>query len=1603
MPDGSSRKDGASQREALLEDLKRRLDAAADDPQRRARLLVEQGLALEASDAAGARRAFEAAARENPDLLGAVREARRVSESSLDWIEREKRLVATDAERAELLVERGRALALATRHEDAIESYDAALRLAADHPDALAGLETSLLHLARATGDAAPLAAHHARLAHAFASDKRLAALHHVLRARIFERAGDDAAAESAYADALVERDDELLAREGLARVLLRRGSYARLRELILEDESRTEHPYRRARLLYVAARISTDRLDDDAGAVERLKRASSFAPTEPRFDARVLEELVRLLEDQGDTHGAAEVRRKLIDLEPIATVRAIEERRLAADLEVLSDPLGAVTALQAARAIEPLDDLALATLDRLLATLGRDDERLGSWISEATRPGDPARSARAYVRAATIADGALGRSDDALRMARTAWATKPGDEDALDASVRLLLRDAITKDPERLRAACDLLVHAAEMATDPPLRVAHLEKAASIAEDLDPERAAELYERVLAVAPNRRFALVALQRALHRAGDFAGLARVLEREAEQSADEAHASELRLRAAVLHRDRANGAERALALFRRVLDAKPDHEGALFELLATHESLGRAEESLATLERLIAVRGPKFSTTPLRLAAAELASRRLGRIDDAITSWRSVLKDDPEHPVARRDLARALRKRRRWAEAIEATAVVDPVLAAELTEGSLGDDHAAKTMWKRALASAPDDPSAREGLARVAERQKDFGVLAELRAGDARALGELHARAGDDATAARELASLPSLPSMDLADVLTRLEATRRTDPSGAFDDLGLLTRATTDVRARLAAHWERFRARGALEDARALRELSPRSIAALDALDSVATRAESPDDRIAALEAALPLDRDASVRHVRALRLAALLEARKDDARALGLLRQVIAEDPRSPTAIAGMLRLGARVDDAAAMLEGERLAAEIALDPQDRVRHLLAAATLARASGDESAWTYVERALQTEPDSEPAAAAATQLLLGKDPAQLLVVLERAAFAAKKSERVVALAREAATVADALNDPAKAGALLERARSVDPRNVAVLVELGEALKKQGAWPSALAALEAALASGSEKTHRDLLLRAHRAIADLHEGPLADPLRTLVELRAVVRLDPQDVASQRRLARVLGRQGQPVEADEILTKLVEHGTLPMAERLAMLEQISAIRLAHHDKPGAERALRDAVKLEPLLGSDAWKKMEAFHKEHLRGDESLAETLNELVMDGAAPPSWLLELAEIELRLGRERGAIMHLRMAIRMLPEAVEPHVALANALLSVADFDEAAKVLDGLAARDPIQPEVLAARERALTGMSAEEDALVVAELRAWLGQGDDPNRFRARGLPALPPRAGILDHAMIIRYVAPRDTPKGALEVLHVLGSVAAKIAPAAALTAFGLSAKDKLAPKSAHPLRVAVDRYTAALGGLRVDAYVHELRDVGVASEPTDPPAIFFPSWFGSIGDVELAYGVARALARLTLGAQVLDKLGPEGAVAAIAGAIAPYGGTLPVTDDAIAKRVQKALGRDQKKLLEVLAPQVERFEAGRLQRAVEQTAIRVGWLLVPDLASALTHVRRSERIHVQDLGKPHTSTGDLIRFALGTDVTNLRRRLGTVWTES
>ncbi|HLM72563.1 MAG TPA: cellulose synthase, partial [Polyangiaceae bacterium] len=504
--------------------------------------------------------------------------------------------------------------------------------------------------------------------------------------------------------------------------LVLHNGLTILTRSLSFEADQEQDHD-RASRLLYTAARLLADKLDDPPEAIQVYTRAQARAPGTSPTAQRTLVELIRLLETTGNHEAAADARQKRLAL--LTDTDAIVHEHIR--LSELFDALGSAdrSAAHAARALE-LDAEAPGIrerLDRAFQRLGKHDERVRTWAAAAISSDRPAQArVSALLRAADIAERNLRRREEAVAHLRAAWAIDPGNTSVFDALSALLTPTAkdVDADPRGVRARIDLYTQAAQVATDPARKIGLLEKLVAIWEDelCQPARAVDEIEKILAIEPGRRTAILALQRNAARAGDAQKLARALQAEADVTADKPLQRKLLLQAAEVLSSRMNDRDRALFLVDRALAVDPSDADALRTRQRIDERAGRFDEARKSLLRLISREGHGEGLFSLWLEVAVLDEQRLKRPRDAVEAYRQAARARPAHPLPKAEIARLLRDIGDYGKLVEAlmglaASATSPndyarrlFEAAEVQELKLGNDEAALSSLAQADAHLP---------------------------------------------------------------------------------------------------------------------------------------------------------------------------------------------------------------------------------------------------------------------------------------------------------------------------------------------------------------------------------------------------------------------------------------------------------------------------------------------------------------------------------------------------------------------------------------------------------------------------------------------------------------------------------------------------------------------------------------------------------------------------------------------------------------------------------------------------------------------------------------------------------------------------------
>jgi cellulose synthase operon protein C len=1506
--------------------------------------------------------------------------------------------------------------------------------------------------------------------------------------------------------------------RAALSSFLARHDRDAGLVECLRAEAEREPDPDRAARLQYAVATIALDRLHAVGDAIDALTRAKELARPSTPTRERALERLALLLDQEQDHARLVEVRVQRLELLGTPEAIAYEYMRLAESYGRLGRADLAVDAAERALARDPANTSVREALDAALVRLGRHTERVRLWLVEANSERGTAQRVSAFLRAADVAHRLLDRHDQAVEALRAAWLLAPGHPEVFD-MLTALLRGAAPTEPRAVgdaEARIDLYTQAAKVEADRERKIALYEKVLGIVEDelARPEQAIEVAETILAIDPKRRSAVLALERNARRSGAHQKLLRALLDEASASKSPALTSRLLLDAAA-QTERDGDRERALVLVDRAREAAPenrDAERARVDLLVR---MGRHDEARRTLVALAAHDPERAFDLWLEVAELDQVARKQPL--EAVEAYRRASTLRPAHPLPKLQLVQLLRRTKAWTKLVAELAQLeqhegDPraragwrVARALVEEHCLDDDRAALASLEAAnelmrTADAPTwDPFVYEESERILARLDDEALQLRLYArwleqkppaAVDHGLRIALARALERSSPEQAISVLQALVGVVPQHVpaLRELERKlRNRDDHAALSQVLLAQAAVLHCRAaRAGGLWEvatyedRVGAATTLEALSRILELYPQDSAALDQMIRVAGRLvsnvavphpamlASKAHLLAAIRARRELALDPVARAAYLAEEAMLLE-RDDvggDARAaLAAYREALGLWPDSLLVARGLERLSEELDDPHASIEAQLALAKLVEAPSTRASHLVRAAelTAAHLNDDRRALELYEVALDADPENREAARALAGLLT-RDPRRLVDRLRPALDRARSPEQIVGLGGEIGGAYLRLGQAGDAASIdygpgvlaMRRVLTVAPEDVPSLMLMSRLLSAQKAWAEAKVTLARVVElTGSETKTRVVALFA---LADIHEGPLADASAAELDLRQVLEAEPTNKRALERLHALGLRSGDTALARGSLERLAEYEADPVARTDYQLRLAELLHEAG-DEAGRVRALVDAVVTAPHDGR-AWSGLvSCFKSETEPGATSLAQALEQVlelarVRRRAVEPRWLLTLGLLEINvLKRPTEGLAHLTTAATTastsaagIPVAPHPELraGLGLGLLGAGRNREAVQTLRELLTQDAetllrlaepssysqvkgatvaatgtVLSAVLACLDAALATEGRAEERLAVEEVRAALGElaSDRLVQLRKRRLDPEAPFAGALAASEIVRVLVP-DARSPLVDVALAVAPIAAK-ALRFELASLGIGSRERIGPRDGHPTRAIADRIARALGIEQFELYLTPSWQGAVRVYPGDPPAIVGPVGFAELPESEQVFALGRLLTRVALGVSWLDEIPTEIADAfmlaclrSAAPAFAANALSAPrehATSNLL-PGVQRAMGRRQRKQLEELLAQGQvshDYDMRAFSIAVRRSEYRAAYVLSGNLLAGLDYLRRvdSEIARAHDQPKlylQHPVTNELLRWTLSAESFAERRRVGAVFVQ-
>ena len=721
--------------------------------------------------------------------------------------------------------------------------------------------------------------------------------------------------------------------------------------------------------------------------------------------------------------------------------------------------------------------------------------------------------------------------------------ALSPYDPEALTALVGLY------EDAGRWNELIHVLERQAELATAPAEKVDLYRRVASLWMERfgNMNKATGPLERVVELQPDHSEALAELKDIYTKKRKWDSLYAVLAREAELCEEPEERLSKKIEMARLCTERLHDNAAAIALWKQILAEAPETADGLDTL----ENLAEREKDWETLASVLQTRAEATTNDAARIELLQrmgvIFNERLGRPDDAIAVWQTVLAVDPEASRVRRMLKDAYVAQGAWesletlyAEANDwaglaetlsqaseaagdpATVVRLSLRAAELYTEPLGDPGRAARCFERAHAADPTNVDAAAGLVPLYQRDHKWSEYVRML--------EIVVSGGSNDDLDTRLQRVLSLRSV----YLNRLR-----DPEAS---LGWATRAyllAPSDRSVVAGLEESAEAAGAYADLVALfrDRLAHASLEEAERLDL--------QRRIAAIAGERLGESEDSIRQ-----LEAILEVKPDDAQAMAVLDRLYRAERRFGDLRSLYERRLAQVTDPA---EEWVLLNEVAQVEEEQLGDLPAAAErhwriIESNPHDVDALHAVERLSQQLKQWDRLDAALERRLQSKvsDEDRLSVFLQLADLRRlylDDSAGALECYRSALTL-DGRNEVAIAG--LE-AISGEGGGIGVeAIDLLEpAYAKRGHFDKLAALLRKRLAKSEDaEERRTLQLR----LADLSASELGDAAAAYVALESAFLDDPNDLDLFERLGGVAEAADRHETFAKTIVKAIDSGSL-----------------------------------------------------------------------------------------------------------------------------------------------------------------------------------------------------------------------------------------------------------------------------------------------------------------------------------------------------------------------------------------------------------------------------------------------------------------------
>ena len=850
-------------------------------------------------------------------------------------------------------------------------------------------------------------------------------------------------------------------------------------------------------------------------------------------------------------------------------------------------------------------------------------------------------------------------------------------------------------------------------------LRLARRE---SDAEELD--AAAATYRRLLVDPDKHDTALAELERVLMRKRDLPALMELLEAEA-AAGDEVTRVRLVSKLANLAEHELGDLDRAIGLWRRALEIRPDHEDALTTLEVLYEATSRWDELVGICHAQVELSSDADHRAHLYRKIGRI-HRQNEQLEGARDAYLALLGEIPGDALARQALYEIHRAREDWPELIDA---ITGLLAleeergrrrellleqADLAQYKLDDLERATGFLEAQLEEAPSDMEAVGRLfllhaarelwplaARMKRKLADLAPDAGQKIEVLLELSILHREHLDDAEAATAVLEEVIAIHAGNRSALSRLDVlyTELERWEKLVRVRGRLLELTTEADDRVAllrsvAHVLEENLKepaGAFERVVQAHEIEPAEPAHMDALYALAEKSDLWGRLLAVLGEDASRAPTVEARHAVQLQMAELVEEKLGDiAGAFDIYRDIFLDGPREGEILGQLERLAEADPKLWPEVVGlyERLV-QLAADDEELIRLHWRIAELQRdgMQAHSDAFRSLERALVFDPESEETLRRMRGVAQEAGLWEALIRVGEARWnkVAEPAHRVEILLDTASLIDEHLDQPDRALEQYVVAFQIDPHHSVVEAKLRALAETRDDVKDLMLKLyEKAIAEADGDDVVEVRVAYLGRIASLHEAGEGYEAALDALLRAFA-LAPGREELLVELERVGERSGRLGEVAHAYQVAAEHSR----SQTAVAFFLRSARLLHKSLGFAElaaRILRRALEVDPDC-AEAWADLEVIYREQndLESLVALHTQRAERTVDRSKRYDAYIAVARLLERSDDPERAVEFYRRGLRLQPRDTGLLERLADLYDRLEELDHVARCLEQLA------------------------------------------------------------------------------------------------------------------------------------------------------------------------------------------------------------------------------------------------------------------------------------------------------------------------------